>query len=136
MVEAVSFKKRSTCYLSTPEHVNSFFGQFVYIYTNKGELCLTDIALEFVGKIGLTERIPHSILEIGVGRYSRLAKPLRLNFISIRYRSTEVERTLLFTPTTSWAWATPVWVTNKVVAEWVEALEDARSNPVRPDSAT
>jgi hypothetical protein len=42
--------KQSNCYLSTPEHVSSFFGRFIYIYTDKGELRLTESCLEFAAR--------------------------------------------------------------------------------------
>ncbi len=120
-----SFTTGSYCYLSTPEHIRSFFGSFIYIYTDRGELCLTDTALQFVGKSGSpVEILLRSITDICVGNYSRWAKPIRLDYIAVRYQSGEKERTLLFTPTRSWL--TPVWETNKIVAEWVRALEDVR----------
>jgi hypothetical protein len=118
--------KRSVCYLSSPEHVRSFVGRFIYIYTDKGELLLTETALRFVGKSGLPVEISFdSIADISVGHYSRLAKPTRLDYIAVRHRNGGTERTTLLTPTRSWA--TPTWETNKIVAEWVDALQAARS---------
>ena len=41
MSEAVCLK-RSACYLSTPEHIRSFVGQFIYIYTDKGDVASSE----------------------------------------------------------------------------------------------
>lgn len=113
--------KRSACYLSTPEHLRSFVGRFIYIYADKGELALTDHDLTFVGKDGLPLVIAlKSIAEIRLGHYSRWAKPLRLDYLAVRCGN---EQVILLTPTTSWA--TPVWHTNKIVAEWKSVLETA-----------
>jgi hypothetical protein len=118
--------KRSACYLSTPEHIRTFVGQFIYIYTDKGDLELTDSMLRFVNKGGLSLDIPlSSIVEARIDSYPRWAKPIRLDYISVRYRHDDTERTTLFTPTV-W-WMTPVWETNKLVADWMAALEAARA---------
>jgi len=118
--------KQSMCYRSTPEHVQSFIGRFIYIYSDKGELTLTDTTLEFVGKNGLQVEIGlDSIVDVSVGRYSRWAKPYGLDYIAVRYQNDGTERTALLTPTQSWA--TSTWETNKIVAEWVTALQAARS---------
>ncbi len=117
---------RSFCYLSTPEHLRSFVGQFVYLYTNTGELCLTENTLQFVSNNGLTLEIDLDLIEnLSVGSYSRLMKPLRLDYIAIRYLHRDVERTTLLTPTRSWL--TPVWETNKIVAEWMACLQETVS---------
>jgi len=126
--------KRSACYLSTPEHVRSFIGRFIYLYTDKGELCLTETALRFVGKSGLPVEISlDSITDVSVGHYSRWAKPFRLDHIAVRHRNGGTERTTLLTPTRSWA--TPTWETNKIVAEWVDALKTNWSRQAEPGDA-
>lgn len=130
----VACLKQSTCYLSTPEHVCSFVGRFLYLYMDKGELRLTDTALRFVGKSGLPAEIPlGSIAGVSVGHYSRWAKPTQLDYIALRHRNGGTEQTTLLTPTRSWA--TPTWETNKFVAEWMEALEAARSKRAEPGAA-
>jgi hypothetical protein len=118
--------KRSACYLTTPEHTRTFVGQYIYIYTDKGELELTDSALHFVSKGGLRMDIPlSSIIEVRIDHYSRWAKPIRLDYIAVRYRHDGTERTVFLTPTV-W-WMTPVWETNKLVADWLASIEAARS---------
>jgi hypothetical protein len=130
-----SFLKQALCYISTPEHVRSFYGSCIYIYTGKGELFLSTTTLRFVGKKGVPLEISlNSITGIDVGHYSRLAKPIRLDYMAVRYRDQETERTTLFTPTSSWSWVTPVWETNKIVADRVVALQAARSAFVEPRS--
>ena len=121
----VTLRTQDCCYLSTPEHVRSFFGVFIYIYTDKGELRLTETHLHFHGKSGIPLDIGvDSITNVSVGHYSRISKPLRLDYVAVTHRIGESTRTVLFTPTVSWR--TPVWKTNKVVAEWTQLLLDAR----------
>jgi hypothetical protein len=116
--------KRSACYLSTPEHVRSLIGRFFYIYTDKGELALGEDSITFAGKRGSPLVIPlNSIVNIRVGHYSRWAKPLRLDYLAIQYRRQGMVETILLTPTVSGA--TPVWRTNRLVADWKLALEAA-----------
>jgi hypothetical protein len=109
------------CYLSTPEHVRSFIGRFIYIYTAKGKLHLTSESIIFTSpKTSLN--IPISLIkDINTGNYSRFAKPLRLDYIAIKYESEEGSKAILLTPTQSWA--TPVWQTNKLVASWTLSLK-------------
>ena len=115
------------CYLSTPQHVRSFVGTFIWIYTDKGKLTLTEAKLRFEGKGGIPLQIPlHAITNVSVGHYSRIAKPIRLDYMAITFQDDESKQTVLFTPTGSWT--TPVWRTNKIVAEWVELLRDSRQS--------
>jgi hypothetical protein len=133
MAEATPLKQ-SACYFSTPEPVRSFVGRFISIYTDKGELRLTETALRFVCKSEFTMEIPLDyITDVSVGHYSRWAKPFRLDYIAVRFWLGGGERTMLLTPTRSWT--TPVWETNKIVVEWVHALQAARSRHAEPDAA-
>jgi hypothetical protein len=118
-------RTRACCYLSTPEHVRSFVGTFIYIYTDKGELTLAEDYLRFTGQNQTPIEIAlKAITDISIGHYSRIAKLMRLDYLAVSYQKNGTERTLLFTPTRSWL--TPVWETNKIVSEWVEALQQAR----------
>ncbi len=126
MSSETSLRTEACCYLSTPEHVRSFVGRFLYIYTDKGELRLTREQLTFRGPSGGVLDIPlEAITQLAIGHYSRWAKPFRLDYLAVTYRDASAPRTLLFTPTQSWT--TPVWKTNQVVAEWAELLSDARA---------
>jgi hypothetical protein len=110
-------RRTSACYLSSPAHLRTFIGRFVWIYTDKGEVSLTENTLRFVRKSGLSLEIPLvSIERVRVGSYPRSAKPLRLDYLEISYRHEGGVRTALMTPTSSWK--TPVWETNKTVADW------------------
>ena len=117
---------QSYCYLSTPKHVRSFIGQFLYIYTDKGEVSLPATGVRFVGKSGIPMDIPlTAIMDIQVGHYSRWAKPFGLDYIAIRFQDQACERTVLLTPTRSWRTAT--WETNKIVSQWVGLIREAMS---------
>ena len=122
-----TMRTQACCYLSTPEHVRSFVGTFFYIYTDKGELTLWKDYLRFTGKNQIPIEIAiKAITDISIGHYSRIAKPMRLDYMAVTYHQNGTERTLLFTPTRSWV--TPVWETNKIVNEWVEVLQQSAEN--------
>ena len=121
MLEEVRHSQNS--YLSTPAHVRSFIGRFLYIYIDKGRIELTDNHLRFRGRKTKDLDIPiDSITHIGVGQYSRLAKPIRLDYLAVTFQGEDASETLYFTPTHGW-W-TPVWHTNLIVADWAEFVSD------------
>src|SRR5580698_6360632 len=67
MVE-ITTRTQPCCYLSTPEHVRSFVGTFFYIYTDKGDLALTEDCLRFTGKHQIPIEIAlKTITDINVG---------------------------------------------------------------------
>jgi hypothetical protein len=116
-------RTQACCYLSTPDHVRSFVGRFIWIYTAKGCLNLTFETLVCeVSNLGC-EIAVRSIRAVEVGHYSRWAKPIKLKYIALTYMSHCQEKTVLLTPTHSWA--TPVWKTNALVENWAEWLRDA-----------
>jgi hypothetical protein len=124
----------SPCYLSTPGHIRSFVGRYLYIYTDKGSVSLMDGILRFRGKKGRVIELPAtSITRVGGGSYSRWAKPFRLDYIEIGYDLGEGAQTILLTPTSSWA--TPTWKTNGIVAEWNGRIESARRQDASTDNA-
>jgi len=116
----MGIRMQECCYLSTPEHIRSFIGRVIYIYTAKGELQLTAESLTFTSKKTLVEIPVNSITAIDSGSYSRFAKPIRLDYIAVTYNHTDKMETILLTPTQSWA--TPVWKSNKLVASWITTL--------------
>ena len=121
MAEAIH--THECCYLSTPKHIRSFIGRFIYIYTAKGDLRLTSESLIFTSKKTSFEIPLDSITDISSGHYSRIAKPIRLDYIAVTYGQWGKDETVLLTPTQSWA--TPVWQTNKSVASWMKSLKDS-----------
>ena len=111
--------RASKSFTSTPEHRFSLRGYF-YIYTGKGHLTLDESTLTYLGD-GEPLRIPlRAIREIGIGHYSGIAKPVRLDFFSVVWEDADVVRTRLFTPYESLF--SPTWETNSVVAEWAGAV--------------
>mgnify|MGYP001589886510 CR=1 FL=1 len=120
MVEAI--RTQECCYLSTPKHLRSFIGRFIYIYTAKGNLRLTSESLIFTSTKTSFEIPVNSITDIRSGHYSRIAKPIRLDYIAVKYSHEGRDETILLTPTQSWA--TPVWKTNKLVVSWISLLDE------------
>jgi hypothetical protein len=119
--------RSSLCYISSPRHVRSFRGRYLYIYEGKGTIQLTAGELEFVDAAGPILRIPlGSIQELGLGEYSRAAKPGGLKYISVTYEDGGSVRTRLFTPYVSSL--ALCWDTNRVVLDWFNALRAALAN--------
>jgi serine/threonine-protein kinase len=112
----------TTCFFSTPEHIRTIMGRFLWIYTDSGEIRMTDRSLQWMGKAKLPQDIPFDQIEsISIASYSRTAKPIRLDYFKVVYRDGEQTTTKLFTPTVSTI--TRVWKTNEIVAEWAERLQ-------------
>ena len=117
-------ERRIPCYISTPEHVSTFIGQIVYIYTGKGELRLDAEHLTFVSNWQSTVIPLRDIRELGVGHYSRLAKPVRLDYLAVTFEQASQRRTLLFTPMIRGGISLP-WEVNPRVAECLLAVREA-----------
>jgi serine/threonine protein kinase len=116
-------ERRMRCFLSTPEHLRTFIGRYIWIYTGKGELCLDGENLTFVSGLSATVIPLSDIIELNYGHYPRFAKPARLDYIAVTFPQAGQPRTLYFTPTSS-AWL-PVWETNQYVAECFHAIREA-----------
>lgn len=117
--------KTSASYVSTPSHLATLYGRFVYIYTGKGQLVLDDRHLTFSRLDEAPTVIPlSSILDLSIGQYPATAKPIGLNFISVTYQeSGTATRQLLFTPNEGTM--TTAWDTNRLVTDWFKAIQDA-----------
>ncbi|GMW03350.1 MAG: hypothetical protein AMXMBFR84_44840 [Candidatus Hydrogenedentota bacterium] len=116
-------RTQACCYFSTPEHIRSFVGRFIWIYSAKGSLALRPDHLACEVSSLVCEIPLRSIRRVEVGRYSRWAKPITLKYVALTYMSSGQEKTVLLTPTHSWA--TPVWKTSAIVETWADWLRDA-----------
>ena len=116
-------EKLALCYVSTPEHVRSFVGRFIYIYQGKGELRLNSTSLQFTRKWQSVTIPLAAITELSLGHYAPAAKPAKLSFVRVTFNEHGRSRTLLFTPCDS-ALAL-AWDTNRVVQEWHDAIQAA-----------
>jgi hypothetical protein len=106
------------CYVSTPEHTRTFYGKHVYIYSDKGSLVCLGRVLSFHGKRSDLEMPLDLISDLGVGSFSRRAKPLGLDRIEITYRvGGDQARTVYVIPAVSAL--TPTWKTNGIVRHLV-----------------
>ena len=120
---AENTRTQACCYFSTPEHVGSFVGRFIWIYRAKGSLTLNPEAL-ICEVSNLTCEIPlRSIQRVEVGHYSRWSKPIRLKYIALDYESHGKGRAVLLTPTQSWAM--PTWKTSAMVESWAAWIREA-----------
>jgi serine/threonine protein kinase len=114
--------KSASCYISTPEHLATFWGRVIYIYTGKGRLVLDTQQLTFIGDGPKTVIPLAAIRDLSIGRYSLLAKPTGLDFIRVTFEQAGQVRCLCFTPNESMF--KPTWDTNPIVAEWFDAIRD------------
>jgi hypothetical protein len=117
-------KRSERCYLSTPRHASTFYGKYMWIYTDKGCLQLSRETLRFDGKRNRLEIALHSIDGLHVGRFHRAAKPDGLDRIEVTYRTQDGRPTVYLVPTQS-PW-TPTWETNKIVADWFTCIDQLR----------
>lgn len=119
-------RRAERCYLSTPEHGRRFYGKYIYIYTDKGSLELSDGQLRFRSTKRSLDIDIKSIVELRVGSFNRVAKPTRLDRLEVTYQTCPEEtHTLYLVPTRSAF--TPTWTTNAIVREWMSWLEKRRS---------
>jgi serine/threonine protein kinase len=113
--------KVSNCYYSTPEYAQSFVGRFIHVYSGKGELRLDEEKLMFTSEWFSTIIPLHAIQNLRVGSHSRLAKPARLDYLVVEYKTNDRIQRILLTP-----YQTPLpWAANKCVAEWLMAIRQA-----------
>ncbi|MCE5303182.1 MAG: serine/threonine protein kinase, partial [Planctomycetaceae bacterium] len=115
-------EKRSSCYLSTPEHLRSFVGRFLWIYKAKGELRLNDRTLSFHSSWPTLVIPLASIRRIGQGDFPYSAKPLPLEYMAVTYLEQDVERTVLLAPC---AGALLPPAANDNVERWLYDLQEA-----------
>ena len=117
-------ERRMPCYISTPEHLHTFIGHFIDRNTGKGELRLDAENLTFVSNWQSTVIPLRDIRELGIGHFSRLAKPVRLDYLAVTFEQAAQRRTLLFTPTI-WGGIVFPWVVNPLVANCLRAVHEA-----------
>ena len=117
-------ERRIPCYISTPEHLRTFTGQVLYIYTSKGELRLDAENLTFASNWQSTVIPLQDIRELGIGQYSRLAKPLRLDYLAVTFEQSGQRQTLCFTPCIRGGISLP-WEVNPLVADCLRTVREA-----------
>ncbi|MGD0253556.1 MAG: serine/threonine-protein kinase, partial [Verrucomicrobiota bacterium] len=115
--------KVSSCYYTTPEYAQSFAGRFIYVYSGKGELRLDEENLIFSSEWFSTVIPLRMIQNLRIGSFSRLAKPLGLDYLFVEYKANDQIQRIILTPALSPF--TPTWATNERVAEWLMAIRQA-----------
>lgn len=119
---AVGAFRTSRCYISTPEHLQSFWGK-VNIYTDAGELRLDDEQLVFTRNSQAMIIPLRSITGLTLGQYPRLTKPTGLDYICITHVENGQGTRILLTPHKN-PWS-PTWETNTIVHDWFSAIQQA-----------
>jgi serine/threonine protein kinase len=111
-----------TCYVTTPEQLATFEGQF-FLYRHKAQLLLDSRQLSFV-RAGTATVIPlAAIRDLSIGHYPRVMNPAGLDFISVSYNQGGQTRRLFFSPRQS-LFGLPSHF-NEFVAEWFSAIRAA-----------
>jgi predicted Ser/Thr protein kinase len=111
-----------TCYVTTPEQLATFEGQF-FLYRHKAQLLLDSRQLSFV-RAGTATVIPlAAIRDLSIGHYPRVMNPAGLDFISVTYDERGETRRLFFAPRQS-LFGLPTHF-NQFVAEWFDAIRAA-----------
>jgi len=110
-------------YVSAPEYLKTFRGRHLYIYQGNGQLRLDAHSLSFISGWQRVTIPLASIRALTLGEFSLSAKPMRLYYLEVTFLENGDSRTLLFAPTRSAL--RPVWETNKGVAEWASAVQEA-----------
>ena len=119
-------KETQFCYVSTPAHQRTLWGRFIWIYTGSGYIEIDGPNLIYTYRNGSAVTIDlATITDVSIGSFSRISKPIRLDYIAVQFASDSNHDAskLYFTPTNGAA--TPVWQTNRIVASWAGKIRDA-----------
>jgi hypothetical protein len=112
----------ATSYISTPEQLATFDGQF-FLLRRKTQMVLDDRHLSF-SRAGTTTVIPlAAIRDLSIGTYPRVMSPAGLDFISVTYEEGGQTKRLFFSPTEGWFGAP--FHFNRFVADWFSAIRAA-----------
>jgi hypothetical protein len=115
-------RNASACYVSTPEQLGTFDGQF-FLYRRKSHVVLDDRHLTSLAQ-GATTVIPlAAIRDLSIGHYPRVMIPVGLDLISVTYDEAGQTRRLFFSPSEG-LFGSP-WRFNQFVGEWFNAIRDA-----------
>ena len=120
--EAPRRTHESKSYVTTPEQLGTFDGQFS-LYRRKSQMLLDDRQLSFA-RAGTTTIIPlAAIRDLSIGRYPRAMNPVGIDFISVAYDEGDQTRRLVFSP---WQglFGLPSHF-NQYVSEWFDAIRAA-----------
>jgi serine/threonine protein kinase len=114
--------RASRCYISTPEHLRTWFGQLM-IYTGRGDLRLEPEHLVWSHRGLSAITIPlAAITGLSVGEFPRITKPAGLNYIAATWQDGAQARRLFLVPNNGPFNLT--WTTNQVVNDWFSAIQE------------
>lgn len=118
-----SIESRSTpCYITTPEHLRTFIGHYVYVYTGRGTLTLDSRGLRFGHASQGFEILWEAIRRIQLGYFPAISKP-GLAYIAVMANVGGTMTKKLLVPHET-PWAPTIWTTT-IVKEWLEAIRKA-----------
>ncbi len=112
----------SRCYISTPEHLRTWFGRLL-LYTGRGHL-----RLEAEHLVWTHEHVPEITLPLAaitgltLAEFPRFSKPTGLNYIAVTWRDGAEARRIFLVPNNGPFNFT--WTTNQVVHDWFSAIQE------------
>ena len=111
----------TNCVFSSEAHQRSFFGRYIWPFLDRGKVRLTDRVIEWEFNSGLHQSVPMTCIEeVSIGHYSRFTHPMRMDYLSIRFRDGDSVHTQLLTPLASLL--TPVSTANAAVKRYAKQL--------------
>lgn len=113
--------EQSKCLYSTPEYNKNLIKSSFKLYISKGTLTLDRGTLVYSSDKGSFEFSIKSIIDIRIDSYSRLQKPVKMNFITIRYHDGYRLETVCLCPMKSLL--DSVWKVNKSVEYWMSLIK-------------
>ncbi len=120
--EAATPIRVQRCYISTPEHLQTWLGR-QWIYTGSGQIRLEPDQLIWRNRRNSIVIPLRSITRLSLGEFPRLSKPFGLKNIAVTWLEGSTERRILFIPHRGALRST--WTTSETVEEWFTALQVA-----------
>ena len=89
--------KTYTVYVGTPEHNATLIGMFWNIFVATGYLHLLDEGIAVNTGLGLVRVDKQAIREVRLTHFPRVAKPIKMSCVDIRFDDEGIERTIRVT---------------------------------------
>lgn len=119
----VEIRQETTCYYSSPRHQGSIWGRFFYIHEGRGILQANSEGLKLIRDSGTLKLPFKNIKSVGLGLFSRFAKPAGLMYLDLKYTTEDGDfAEIHLVPFKSMF--DPTWATSQMVQSWYETLRD------------
>jgi hypothetical protein len=120
LANKIRFGETVKCMYFTEKYAHSFWGKYMHLYQEKGELLLTTAALQFSNKHFILDIPFSSILKIETRRFSRIAKPISLGYLAITFQDADETKTIGLLPGSI---SSPIWQMNSQTMSLLNQLK-------------